>query len=337
VADQDWRALHFEPLSDTLVAFGFSAESHRGTASSVTLDPALSEVDAFNRHGDTPRWRSAVDGLPGLSAVHHALDHPIIEVGDASEIDDRQRGAIRSALDGLRPWRKGPFRIFGLDVDAEWRSDTKWSRVERAVGSLAGHRVLDVGCGNGYYCLRALGAGAASVLGVEPNPLFVLQFEALRRLLPPLETAVIPISFEALPAHPRGFDTVFSMGVLYHRKSPREHLNRLVDFLAPGGQLVLETLIVEAHFGPVLEPRGRYANMGNVWSIPSIQELLSWLDQAGLGEARVAEVAVTSSTEQRATPWSNAHSLRDALDPKDETKTVEGYPAPRRALLVARR
>lgn len=321
------RPLHFEPLHETLERFGYPSAS----------DAILAGLDAFHRHGDLPRWQGALDALPRRSADRYTLDQPLIEIGDGDELDASAHDTIQSALRGLCPWRKGPFRVFGIDVDAEWRSDAKWARVQRSLTSLEGHWVLDVGCGNGYYCLRALGAGAALALGVDPNPLFVLQFELLKRLLPPLPATVLPLGFEALPSHPRGFDTVFSMGVLYHRKSPLEHLQRLGTAVAEGGQLVLETLIVDPSFGPVLEPRGRYANMGNVWSIPSIPELLKWLEQAGFSEASVTDVSVTSSAEQRATRWSNTHSLGDALDPSDSTRTVEGYPAPQRAMVVARR
>ncbi|HEY6727424.1 MAG TPA: tRNA 5-methoxyuridine(34)/uridine 5-oxyacetic acid(34) synthase CmoB [Polyangiaceae bacterium] len=327
MADTDWQELHFEPPSDTLSRFGYPSGS--------SADPAA--LESFHRHGDVPRWRSAIDGLRGLSAVRYTFDRPIVEIGGADELDAGDLGAITSACLALRPWRKGPFRLFGVDLDAEWRSDLKWSRVLRAVSSLEGHRVLDVGCGNGYYCLRALGAGAAAVLGVEPSPLFVLQFELLKRWLPPLPAAVLPFAFEVLPDHPDGFDTVFSMGLLYHRKAPLEHLRRLAGCLSEGGQLVLETLVVEPRFGPVLEPRGRYANMGNVWSIPSLAELSSWLERVGLKTVRITDVSVTSSEEQRATPWSSTHSLREALHPNDIQKTIEGYPAPRRAMVVARR
>lgn len=320
------RPLHFEPLGETLARFGWP----RGSAVGVS-------VEGFERHGDVPRWQSAIEGLRRSPVARCALAQPVVQIGAPHELDDHEREQVARALRALCPWRKGPFRVFGIDVDAEWRSDLKWSRVERAVASLEGHRILDVGSGNGYYCLRALGAGAAAVLGIEPSPLFVLQFEALHRLLPSLATAVVPLAFEALPQHPTGFDTVFSMGVLYHRKSPLEHLQRLASFLADSGQLVLETLVVEPRFGPVLEPAGRYANMSNVWSIPSISQLIGWLGSAGLGDVQLADVVATTREEQRPTPWSSSHSLADGLDPNDASKTIEGHPAPERALLVARR
>jgi tRNA (mo5U34)-methyltransferase len=338
------KPLHFEPLVRTFESFGYSRDPFEsGARTAATQDPFTALLGDFYKHGDTPRWRRVIDQLPTLGASRYALDQPCVVIGDASEIDDAHRSVVRSALYALRPWRKGPFAVFGVHVDAEWRSDLKWSRVESAladcgvIASLRGQRVLDVGCGNGYYCLRALGAGATSVLGVDPSPLFVLQFELLRRLLPPLPAVVLPLCFEALPEHPRGFDTVFSMGVLYHRKSPLEHLERLVGCLAEGGQLVLETLVVEPSVGRVLEPRGRYANMSNVWSIPSVPELVHWLCKVGLTHARVASVELTTAAEQRATSWTSARSLGDGLDPTDSTRTLEGHPAPQRAVLVASR
>lgn len=323
----NWRALHFDPISETFDAFGYPHEPR--------VDPAL--LEGFHRHGDLQRWRTAIDAVPILSPRRHSFDGPVVEIGDDETLEARELEALTSALMALRPWRKGPFRVFEVGIDAEWRSDLKWSRVLRGVSSLRGHHVLDVGCGNGYYCLRALGAGAASVLGVEPNPLFVLQFELLRRLLPALPAAVLPITFEALPPHPRGFDTVLSMGLLYHRKSPLLHLQGLCSCLAPGGQLVLETLVIEPRFGPILEPPGRYANMSNVWSIPTVSELSRWLRDTGFTDVRVIDVSATSTEEQRATPWSSSHSLREALDPSDTRKTIEGHPAPQRAMVLARR
>lgn len=286
-------------------------------------------------HGDTPRWRRQLDELPHLTAHTTQLNAPTIVVGNTDECTREERDRVVSALRSLCPWRKGPFQIFGTHLDAEWRSDLKWARLQQAATSLGGRSVLDVGSGNGYYCLRALGAGALRVLGIDPSLLFVMQFEALRRLLPPLPVSILPLGFEELVSHPVGFDTVLSMGVLYHRRDPREHLERLYATLRPGGELVLETLVVEGHSREVLVPEGRYANMGNVWSIPALTTLTDWLRNAGFHEIRVASVTPTTTAEQRSTEWMASHSLDRALDPTDPTLTVEGYPAPTRGLLVA--
>ncbi len=43
----------------------------------------------------------------------------------------------------------------------------------------------------------------------------------------------------------------------------------------------------------------------------------------------------TSTDEQRSTQWMQFHSLAQFLDPQDPDKTIEGYPAPRRAIITA--
>ncbi|MBP6682857.1 MAG: tRNA 5-methoxyuridine(34)/uridine 5-oxyacetic acid(34) synthase CmoB, partial [Halioglobus sp.] len=218
----------------------------------------------------------------------------------------------------------------------EWRSDWKWDRLAPAIDDLAGRRVLDVGCGSGYHCWRMLGAGAAEVIGIDPTPLFVLQYWALRKYLQRDEVWVLPLGIEQLPAKLQAFDSVFSMGVLYHRRSPLDHLLELRDCLRPGGQLVLETLVIEGGPGTSLVPEGRYARMGNVWFLPACDTLLGWLRKLGFVDCRLVDVGATSTDEQRSTDWMRFQSLADFLDPADRSKTVEGYPAPRRAIVTAR-
>jgi tRNA (mo5U34)-methyltransferase len=200
---------------------------------------------------------------------------------------------------------------------------------------LAGRRVLDVGCGSGYHAWRMLGAGAGEVVGIDPTPLFVLQFWALQNYIRRPEISVLPLGIQHVPAGLKAFDTVFSMGVLYHRRSPMDHLLELRDCLVSGGQLLLETLVIEGGPGECLVPAGRYARMGNVWFIPSCDELLNWLAKTGFRAAEVIDVSLTTPAEQRATDWMRFQSLADFLDPEDPARTLEGYPAPRRAVLTA--
>ena len=172
-----------------------------------------------------------------------------------------------------------------------------------------------MGCGNGYYALRMLDAGARWVLGAEPTQLFGLQYEAIRRFTPPLPFWLLPAPLEDVPEPPAGLDTVFSMGVLYHRRSPFGHLARLRRWLRPGGELVLETLVVEGGPETVLVPRGRYARMRNVWFLPSVAALTVWLERAGFHDVRCVDVTATRTAEQRSTEWMPFQSLQDALDP----------------------
>ncbi|MCY1497966.1 tRNA U34 carboxymethyltransferase [compost metagenome] len=282
-------------------------------------------------HGDLERWGAAVDALPPLHAERLELLHGLRLDGNC---DEPTRAALKTALQGLIPWRKGPFELFGVHLDTEWRSDWKWTRVAPHL-DLTGRRVLDVGCGNGYYLWRMLGAGADSVVGVDPNWLFLCQFLALKHFLPELPAWHLPLALEELPERLEGFDTVFSMGVLYHRRSPIDHLFALKDCLRRGGELVLETLVVEGDAQQVLVPEDRYAQMRNVWFLPSVPALELWLRRAGFVDVRCVDVSVTSVEEQRSTEWMRFQSLPEFLDPSDHSRTVEGLPAPARAVLIA--
>ncbi|MBG5744417.1 tRNA 5-methoxyuridine(34)/uridine 5-oxyacetic acid(34) synthase CmoB, partial [Pseudomonas aeruginosa] len=298
----------------------------------ATSLPAQIAARIEEGHGDLARWWSAVQRLPQVPASKVELAQ---RFALHSEHDAALQAQVKEALQGLIPWRKGPFDFFGVQVDTEWRSDWKWERVSPHV-ELRGKRVLDVGCGNGYYQWRMLGAGAESVVGVDPNWLFLCQFLAAKRYLPELPAWHLPLALEDLPEKLEGFDTVFSMGVLYHRRSPIDHLLALKDCLKRGGELVLETLVVEGDASTVLVPEDRYAQMRNVWFLPSVAALELWLRRAGFADARCVDVSLTSVEEQRSTEWMRFQSLPEFLDPQDRSRTVEGLPAPMRATRGAR-
>lgn len=295
--------------------------------------PAQLAAKVDDGHGDLERWLAAVDRLPELQPAAIEL-HERFNLEGAC--DEGTRDQLKLALQGLIPWRKGPFHLFGVHIDTEWRSDWKWERVSPHL-DLTGKRVLDVGCGNGYYQWRMLGAGARSVVGVDPNWLFFCQFLAMKHYLPDLPAWHLPFALEDLPEKLEGFDTVFSMGVLYHRRSPIDHLLALKDCLRKGGELVLETLVVEGDVNTVLVPEDRYAQMRNVWFLPSVPALELWLRRAGFTDVRSVDISRTSVEEQRATEWMRYQSLPDFLDPEDHGRTIEGLPAPLRATLVARK
>ncbi|WP_271411205.1 tRNA 5-methoxyuridine(34)/uridine 5-oxyacetic acid(34) synthase CmoB [Pseudomonas sp. Q1-7] len=295
--------------------------------------PAQLDTKLAVGHGDLQRWGAAVEALPPLQPQQVELAQRFLLDGPC---DDATRAALKTALQGLIPWRKGPFELFGVHIDTEWRSDWKWARVAPHL-DLRGRRVLDVGCGNGYYQWRMLGAGADAVVGVDPNWLFFCQFLAMKRFLPDLPAWHLPLALEELPPKLEGFDTVFSMGVLYHRRSPIDHLLDLKDCLRRGGELVLETLVVEGDAQQVLVPEDRYAQMRNVWFLPSVPALELWLRRAGYVDVRCVDVSYTSVEEQRSTDWMRFQSLPEFLDPADHSRTIEGLPAPARAVLIARK
>jgi tRNA (mo5U34)-methyltransferase len=100
---------------------------------------------------------------------------------------------------------------------------------------------------------------------------------------------------------------------------------------------VLETLVIEGEAGMTLVPQGRYARMPNVWFLPSCNTLLQWLEKTGYTDVALVDLNRTSVQEQRSTPWMTFESLSEALEPADPLRTIEGHPAPLRAVFVAKK
>ncbi len=292
-------------------------------------------------HGDWVQWSRALEQMPSLGEGYVDCSDGALAIHLQQPLSAEHRRVLLQSLRALHPWRKGPYRIGDIHIDTEWRSDWKWNRVLPHLDPLAGRLVLDVGCGNGYHCWRMADAGARRVIGVDPTAVFMAQFLAIRRLLldvaPELAQKVdlLPLGVEAMPAGLARFDSVFSMGVLYHRRSPIDHLAELHGALRPGGQLVLETLVIQGDDETILVPRGRYAKMRNVWFIPTPSMLHVWLGRCGFRNVRTVDVTPTSLQEQRSTDWMRFESLADFLDPADTRFTIEGYPAPVRAVVIA--
>lgn len=282
-------------------------------------------------HGGLKGWYETLDQLPKITPSNIDLNTSAIKFESSEKIDQNLEALLRN----LQPWRKGPYNFFGINIDTEWRSDWKWDRIAPHIQPLKYRRVLDVGCGNGYHCLRMLGAGAERVVGIDPGMLSVMQFQAMKHFLGNQPIDVLPLGIEQLPPQSKAFDTVFSMGVLYHRRSPIDHLYELAGCLKSGGELVLETLIIEGEDGQILLPEDRYAQMRNVWFLPSCPTLETWLKRCGFKNIKLVDVTQTTVEEQRSTDWMQHYSLPEFLDPDDHNKTCEGLPAPKRATFVA--
>ena len=301
------------------------------------LNTLAESIDrAFNmpRHGELDNWLAMLDSLPNIEVSSTDLVSEV-RIGDKADCEQGVRDKLEQDLRLLMPWRKGPFSIFGLNINTEWHSDWKWERVQPHIDSLKGKHVLDIGCGNGYYALRSYGQGADLVVGIDPGQKYIMQFYALKKYLGNIPVHLLPLGIEDIPPALKAFDTVFSMGVLYHRRSPLDHLYELRDCLKPGGELVLETLVIEGDVNSTLLPTGRYQQMRNVWFLPSCDALVLWLQRCGFKNVRVVDVTKTTVKEQRATDWMEFDSLEKFLDPDDPTKTIEGYPGPMRATVLA--
>lgn len=291
------------------------------------LDLALARFSE-DHHGDYPDWQAALEALPNMTDITTSYGDIVTVKGTA----DKQN--LEQTLQTFHPWRKGPFQVNDVFIDTEWRSDLKWNRINQSLGQLDGQRILDIGCGNGYFGWRMLEQGAAEVIGIDPTLLFCMQHLVIKHFCQDSRNWVLPLKIEEIPTTTQ-FDTTLSMGVIYHRRDPQQHVQQLFDLTAQGGQGVLESIVTLGE--QTLIPENRYARMRNVWNIPTVDDLRRWMQTAGFQSIDVIDVSPTTETEQRSTAWMRFESLRECLDQSDPSKTVEGYPAPVRATLVGRR
>ncbi len=293
-------------------------------------------------NGNVALWDSLLN-LPEFAGEFESdCKSRIIKIFPAGSVGEGITEKVRNAAEALKPWRKGPFYICGILIDAEWRSFIKWKRVKNAVGSFLGKTVFDIGSGNGYYALKAVDEGADYVLAVEPTMVYLYQFYFINKFLKRRNIALFPLRLEEVKPSGIKFDLVFSMGLLYHQKDPIGHLIGLRNYMHRESLLILETLTMDGGERELLFPEGRYARMKNVWFIPSPSMLKIWLGRAGYTDIEVVDISKTESYEQHSVKWisvnsdGKAESLKDFLSPQDKNFTIEGYPAPKRLLARCR-
>ncbi len=288
-----------------------------------------------NAKGNFLKFKKILEKIQDHKPSSIDLKGRAIKIGDKSDISKNDFTLLNNQLEQLCPWRKGPFNVFGVNIDSEWQSWIKWKRVKNHISNLENRKILDIGSSNGYYMFKMAAHNPLMVLGVEPQSLFYFQYLAMQKFLKLDNLFCLPIPYEKLPEMDRYFDTIFCMGVLYHRKSPVEMLKNIFDSLRPGGELVLENLVIDSKQNFCLFPKTRYAKMRNIFFIPDLLVMESWLLRAGFTNIRCVDVEKTSFKEQRKTKWIHTETLKDFLDPDDPDKTVEGYPAPVRAIYIA--
>ena len=275
-------------------------------------------------------WKKIISNLPLINTTKVDLVDGITVQG---KWDSKDKQRTEEDLMHLVPWRKGPFTIQDIFIDAEWQSNMKWERVLDLNIELKGKNILDVGSGNGYYGFRMLGKGAEFVICLEPNVSHLTQFLALNHFINSNRIRMVPLRIEEISFFDKCFDLVFSMGVLYHQRNPESHLNLLASHLKEGGQIILETLIVPDEYGQALIPKSSYANMSNVWFIHSRKGLEDLINKSGLKILKMGPSVKTMPEEQRATKWMPFRSLVDGLS-QGLDRTVEGLPSPDRVVLV---
>ena len=286
-----------------------------------------------------PKYRPIVEALSHctLDPVKQLdLDRATVMIGGADELSEEKKAALLKLLQSFIPWKKGPFSLFGIDIDAEWRADLKWQRIEPFCGPLAGKRVADIGCNNGYYMLRMMPHKPEVVVGFDPYGKYWYAFHMLQSLVGDPRMALELLGVEHIHLFERFFDVIFCLGILYHHTDPVGILSKMRKSLRYGGKVIIDCQGIAGDESMALVPRRRYAGARGVWFLPTYACLESWLLRADFKVITPIYAGALTPDEQRATPWANIPSLADFLDPADPSKTVEGYPAPQRFYVMAR-
>ncbi|WP_419675513.1 tRNA 5-methoxyuridine(34)/uridine 5-oxyacetic acid(34) synthase CmoB [Aliarcobacter butzleri] len=256
-------------------------------------------------------------------------------IGNRADLSDEEYEIIVQTAKKLIPWRKGPFKIFDLEIDSEWQSNIKYNLI-RPYFNLKDKVVADIGCNNGYYMFRMLEDRPKRLIGFDPSPLTLHQFEFINHFVKS-DIVYEMLGVEHLEFYNHKFDFIFMLGVLYHRPDPVGTLKSLARGLNSKGEILIDTFMIDGDDEICLTPNKRYSKIPNIYFIPTIPALKNWLERAGFENIEVLATTVTTSEEQRKTPWSFDESLEDFLDPNDSSKTVEGYPAPKRVYVKARK
>lgn len=256
-------------------------------------------------------------------------------IGKKDDLTNSEFALIEESAKKLIPWRKGPFNLFGLEIDSEWQSNIKYNLI-RPHFNLKDKIVADIGCNNGYYMFRMLEDKPKRLIGFDPSALTLHQFELINHFV---KSDIIyeMLGVEHLEYYNHKFDFIFMLGVLYHRPDPVGTLKSLARGLNSKGEILIDTFMIDGEEELCLTPNKRYSKIPNIYFIPTISALRNWLSRAGFENIEVIAITTTTSEEQRKTKWSFDQSLEDFLDPNDSSKTVEGYPAPKRVYMKARK
>ncbi len=283
------------------------------------------------------RYREPLAEIAHLRASVSDFSGDQITIGTREDLSNDEYKKVFKQLHNLIPWRKGPFSVFGIEIDSEWRSEKKWNRILPFLPELKGKIIGDIGCNNGYYMFRMLSHSPNFVLGFEPYVHHYYAFQTLNTFAAQPNLQVELLGIEHLPLFPQCFDVIFCMGILYHRQSPIDSLRDIHTSLQKGGTLILESQAIPGNEPMALFPENTYAKVPGTWFVPTASCLANWLARTGFEEVTLFCQHPMSSQEQRKTQWMTFESYEDFIDKENPALTIEGYPAPHRVFFQAKK
>lgn len=283
------------------------------------------------------RYREAVEAVEDIQTQWFDFSGSVVKIGRLGELSTDQQRRFEATLKTFCPWKKGPFELFGILIDAEWRSHLKWERITPHIQPLTQRKVADIGCHNGYYMFRMADQQPDCVIGFEPYAKHFWNFQLMQNLVRQPHLHFELLGVEHIDYYPQFFDTIFCLGILYHHTDPIGLLRKMRQALAPKGEIIIDCQGIPGEKAIALTPRQRYANAKGIWFLPTQSCLETWMIRAGFTKVRCIFASPLSVEEQRRTTWANIDSLQEFLNPENPQETVEGYPAPWRYYVIAQR
>ena len=122
-----------------------------------------------------------------------------------------------------------PRSVHGLAGAPEWPS------IQAQLPALKGLRVLDLGCGFGWFCRFAAGEGAASVLGLDLSQNMIARARA-ETSSPAVRYEIADLEHVDLPE--RAFDLVYSSLAFHYLEDFGRMVRKVERALQPGGSFV---------------------------------------------------------------------------------------------------
>ncbi len=283
------------------------------------------------------RYREPMQTISHLRASELDLSGDVVRIGRRTDLNEAEYTSVQELMRTFMPWRKGPFSVFDITIDAEWQSQRKWNRLLPELPDLKGKTIADIGCNNGYYMFRMAEYQPQLVLGFEPYVPHYFTFSALKGFSGLENIHIDLLGIEHLPLFPTCFDLIFCLGILYHRPSPIDALRDLHAALKPGGCLLIESQAIPGAESLALFPEKTYAKVPGTWFVPTASCLHNWLARAGFTDVHCFCSHPMNNIEQRKTQWMTFESYQDFIDKNNPELTIEGYPAPWRVFFKATR
>lgn len=301
----------------------------------MNLDNIREERKKWFQWKNIKPMQEALNNIKNIKIENQNISYKDWVTIDSVKLNQEQLNIIKNNAKALIPWRKGPFNLCGVKIDSEWQSNLKYNLLEPYF-NLNNKIVADVGCNNGYYMFRMLEQKPKKIVGFDPSPIFYTQFEIVNHFIKS-DIRYELLGVEHLEFYEHKFDTIFMLGVLYHRSDPIASLKSLFRALNKGGELIIDSFMIDGEDEVALTPKDRYGMIPNIYFIPTVNCFKNWLNRAGFQDIELLEITQTDDKEQRVTNWTFEQSLNNFLDPNNLSKTVEGYPAPKRAYLKAKK